>query len=308
MNPIDRRTFLATGLVACAHAALGQPRAKPSLTFPTDPRRRIAIASYPFRAAMIAPANDGRVATVPGMDLPAFARYIRSDFNVYGIEPLHSHFPSTERGEVLKLRAAFDAAGVRTVNIPVDARTNLCSADASVRKQGYATYRKWVDIAVILGSPSIRISVPKCGGVADVEGPANALRPVIDYASSQGVVLNLENDDPVYANEGHITKILNKVDSPWFGGLPDFGNSILGGDEAFNRRAVRSMFAHAINIAHVKDGEVIEGRYRTVSLQELFTIARQAQYKGFYSMESESGDTIPVANTKHLVERSIALM
>jgi sugar phosphate isomerase/epimerase len=308
LNPINRRTFLATGLLACAHTALGQPGAKPSFTFPTDPRHRIAIASYAFRAAMIAPANDDRVATLPGMDLPAFARYIRSEFNVYGIEPLHSHFPSTQHSEVLKLRAAFDAAGVRTVNIPVDARADLCSPDAAVRRQGYATYRKWVDIAVILGSPSVRISVPKCGGVTDVEGPANALRPVIDYASSQGIVLNLENDDPVYANEGHITKILNRVNNPWFGGLPDFGNSILGGDEEFNRRAVRSMFAHAINIAHVKGGEMFEGKWRAVSLPELFTIARQAQYKGFYSMESEAGDILPVADTKHLVEQSIALM
>jgi hypothetical protein len=45
------------------------------------------------------------------MDLAPFAGFIKTEFHVNGIEPLDSHFPSKERGEVVKLRAAFDAAG-----------------------------------------------------------------------------------------------------------------------------------------------------------------------------------------------------
>jgi sugar phosphate isomerase/epimerase len=308
MTQMNRRSFLASSLLVCAENVLGQSTRAPHFVFPVDPRHRIAIATYPFRAAIEAPGNKDRVASVPGMDLASFAHYVRTEFNVFGIEPLHSHFASTERSDVLKLRAVFDAAGVRTMNIPVDEHPDLCSQDEGVRQEGYARYRKWVDVAVILGSPSIRIAVPKCNGPDDADGPAMALGPVVSYAASQGVVVNLENDNPVYANAAHIIKIINKVSSPWFGGLPDFANSLMGGDEQFNSDAVRAMFAHAINIAHVKNGEVIEDKWRAVSLPPLFAIAKQARYRGYYSMESESADVMPVSNTKFLVEQSVALM
>lgn len=304
---LTRRSLLQGMALASAHAAFGRSPAPPRPTFPTDPRHRIAVATYPFRAMLIAPHNSDRSAKVPGIDLAGFAKYIRTEFNVYGIEPLHSHFPSTELSEIVKLKAAFDAAGVFTANIPVDEQADLCSADAEVRKAGYAVYRRWVDIAVLLASPSIRISVPGCAGPKDIAGPANALKPVIEYASSKSIIVNLENDDPVLANDARIVSIIQTVQSPYLRALPDFANSLMGGDEAFNAAAVRNMFRYATNIAHVKDAETIEKAKRTVSLEQLFTIAREAKFKGFYSMESDS-DVDPAVDTRHLIERCLALM
>lgn len=307
MNSVTRRSLLKTVLLGSAHAAFGWIAKTPQLSFPADPRSRIAVATYSFRSMFIAPEDSNGSVNTAGMDLATFARFIRSEFNVSGIEPLHSHFPSTERAAILKLRAAFDAAGVRTVNIPLDEQADLCSPDPAVRKSGYALYQKWVEIAVMLSTPSIRISVPACKGVADIQVAANALKPVIEYAASRNVVVNLENDEPVFANEARVISILNTVSSPYLRALPDFANSLMGGDEAFNARAVKNMFRWATNIAHVKDAEVIRGVRRTVSLQQLFSIAKQANYKGYYSMESDA-DADPIGDTKHLIEQSLALM
>jgi hypothetical protein len=41
--------------------------------------------------------------------------------------------------------------------------------------------------------------------------------------------------------------------SPSLRALPDFANSLMGGDEVFNAQAVKAMFARAWNIAHVKE-------------------------------------------------------
>ncbi len=87
------------------------------------------------------------------MDLASFARFVRTEFGVHGIEPLDAHFTSTEPSEIRKLRAAFDAAGVHTVNIPVDEKVELCSDDEAKRNAGNARYRHWIDVAVLLGSP-----------------------------------------------------------------------------------------------------------------------------------------------------------
>jgi sugar phosphate isomerase/epimerase len=241
------------------------------------------------------------------MDLAAFARFVKTEFNVRGIEPLDSHFPSKERGEVVKLRAAFDAAGVRTVNIPVDEAVELCSDDEAKRKAGNASYRHWIDIAVILGSPSIRIWIPKCSDTSDLAKAVKALQPTIDYATTQNIVVNLENDDPVYSSATRVLASIKLVNNPYFRALPDFGNGLMGGDEQFNAQGVAQMFAHAWNVAHVKDAEFIDGQRKTASLAKLFGIAKAAGYRGYYSMESDS-DADPLPDTHRLIEQSLALI
>ncbi len=303
---ISRRTFVAQGAIASAYAALGQPL--PKATYPTDPRHRLAVATYPFRARIISPTNSDRSKKVPGMDLAGFARSIRSEFNVFGIEPLHSHFPSTDPADIRQLKSAFDAAGVRTVNIPVDEDVDLTSTDPARRKTSNRTLERWVDIAAILQSPSIRIgTVPHGSGVSDIAGPAAALKPLLSYAAARNVTICFENDDPIFGNADRILAILKLVSSPWLRALPDFANSLMGGDEAFNAEAVRRMFQYASNIAHVKDAEVINKVRRTASLKELFAIAKQSDFRGYYSMESDS-DADPAADTHHLIEQCLILM
>ena len=108
MKSFTRRSVIKGALLCSASAAFaGMPRA----IFPVDPRARIAVATYPFRALIIAPGNQDYDAKKPGMDLASFARFVRTEFKVHGIEPLDSHFASTEPNEIRKLRAAFDEAG-----------------------------------------------------------------------------------------------------------------------------------------------------------------------------------------------------
>lgn len=279
----------------------------PHANFPTEPRARIAVATYPFRTILVSPTNGDRDPSKPGMDLAAFARYVRTEFHVRGIEPLSLHFPSTEPGEILKLRAAFDAAGVHTVNIPVDDPVELCSPDLAKRNAGNARYRTWIDIAVTLKSPGIRIWIPKCADTSDLPRAVDALKPTLDYATAHNIAVNLENDDPILSSYKRILAAIHLADTPYLRALPDFANSLMGGDEQFNAQAVRRMFAYAWNIAHVKDAEIIRGKRETVSLSELFGIAKAARFRGYYSMESDS-DVDPVVDTKHLIEQSAALM
>ena len=241
------------------------------------------------------------------MDLATFARFVRTEFGVHGIEPLDSHFPSTEDNEVRKLRAAFDAAGVHTVNIPVDEKVELCSDDEAKRNAGNARYRHWVDVAVLLGSPSIRVWIPKCSDFSDLPRAVRALKPTVDYAATRNIVVNLENDNPVFASAARSVAAIELANSPYLRALPDFGNGLSGGDERFNAQNVKDMFAHAWNIAHVKDAISDHGQRKTASLAELFGIAKASGYRGYYSMESDS-DVDPFVDTKHLIEQSLRLI
>ncbi len=307
MSSCTRRNFCKAAMLCSASTLFAKETNSPHANFPTDPRARIAVATYPFRSVLLSPTNHDRDTSKPGMDLATFARFIRTKFQVHGIEPLSLHFPSTEPAEILKLRAAFDAAGVHTVNIPVDDPVELCSTNLAQRQAGNARYRTWIDIAVTLRSPSLRVWIPKCSDTSDLPRAVNALRPTLEYATARNIVINLENDDPILSSDKRILTAIRLAGTPYLRALPDFANSLMGGDEQFNAQAVRRMFAHAWNIAHVKDAEMIRGKRETVSLPELFGIAKAAAYRGYYSMESDS-DVDPVVDTKHLIQQSLALM
>lgn len=305
MKSVTRRSFVKGALVCSASAAFAGK--VPEARFPVDPRARLAVASYPFRESIIAPGNRDRDPKKPGMDLAQFARFVRKEFGVPGIEPLDSHFPSTEPEEVRKLRKEFDAAGVHTVNIPVDESVELCSEDEAKRNAGNARYRRWVDVAVLLGSPSIRVWIPKCSDMSDLPKAVRALEPTVDYAASRNIVVNLENDNPVNASAARTIAAIKLANSPYLRALPDFGNGLQAGDERFNAQNVKDMFVYAWDIAHVKDTEIIHGQKKTASLAELFQIAKVSGYRGYFSMESESGGD-PVVDTKHLLAESLRLL
>jgi sugar phosphate isomerase/epimerase len=304
---LTRRTLLKGALACGASAALGATTKGPQATFPVDPRDRLAVATYPFRAIIDSPRNEDRETKKTGMDLAAFARYIRTEFKVRGIEPLSWHFPSTEPEDITKLKAAFDAADVFVANIPVDDRVELCSDDEEKRNAGNLRYRRWIDIAVALGSPSIRIWIPKCSDFADLPKAVHALKPTIDYAASRNICLNLENDDPINASVSRTITALQLAASPWLRALPDFGNGLETGDDHANAQGVERMFAHAWNITHVKDAAEVKGKRKTTPIDELFAIARSSGFRGYYSMESDS-DVDPVVDTKHLIEQSLQLI
>src|ERR1700677_357579 len=268
MKSFTRRSVVKGALFCSASAAFAiEP---PRAMFPVAPRARIAVATYPFRESIIAPGNQDRNPKKPGMDLASFARFVRTEFGVYGIEPLDGHFASTEDSEVRKLRTAFDAAGVYTVNIPVDEKVELCSDDEARRNAGNARYRHWIDVAVLLGSPSIRVWIPKCSDTSDLPKAVRALKPTLDYAATRNIVVNLENDDPVYASAARSIEAIKLANTPYLRALPDFGNGLMAGDERFNAEAVKQMFAYAWSIAHVKDAEFVEGKRKTASLAALF--------------------------------------
>ena len=300
---LSRRSALKLGALTAAHSALAQAPAAPEAA----KRSRLAVATWPFRGRIVAPRNDSRDPKLPGVDLAGFAAFVKQEFHLTAIEPLDQHFPSQTTAYMRELRAALDHLGMRIANLPIDEPVDLCSRDPEAHQHALDVYRTWIDHAVVLGSPSVRIATPKCGGPQDNTRPAEVLAPVADYAKTRGVMVHLENDDPVLSSATRITAILRTANNPNLRALPDFGNGLMAGDAAFSLNETRLMFEFPGRIAHVKDAEEVEHQHRTVPLDQLFAVARRAQFSGAFSLESDSSAD-PVPDTHHLIERSLALM
>ncbi|HVX67005.1 MAG TPA: sugar phosphate isomerase/epimerase family protein [Bryobacteraceae bacterium] len=298
----SRRNFLKDcgGLAAVA--------ALPDFKFPTDPRQRIAVASYPFRAFIDAPRNRDRERGKPGMPLTGFAHMVVVKFGVHAIEPLDAHFASTEPAYLKQLRTSVEKAGAHIVNIPVDLRDSVYDPDDAARARAVQTARKWIDAASAVGSPGVRVHVARTPrSKPDVDRAAASLKEVAAYSAPRNIIVSLENDDLVSEDAFFLVKVIEKVNSPYLRALPDFCNSMLSGDEGFNYAAVEAMFRHATNIAHVKDSEAPGGRVYRVDVARTFAIAKKAGYRGYFSMEWE-GEGGPYEGTASLIEQTLAAL
>src|SRR3974390_755525 len=310
MSASTRRTFLAQAAAGAAGFWLARGLAHaetPQFTFPSAPRQRICVASYPFRSVI--PGEDASVPKAEQIALKDFAAHVKAKFGINKIEPWSRHFPSTDEKYLNEFRAAVDRAGCQVIDIAVDGEDSPYAVDAAERSRAVSGSKKWVDVARLLGSSSIRTHIPRAhDSKPDVDRTAESLQQVAEDAAAHNVVVSLENDDPVSEDPFFIVQVIDKVQSPWLRALPDFGNSVAALDEADAYRAIDAMFAHAYCICHVKDQEATEtGRTVHVDLPRTFGYLKQHAYKGYCSMEWDSpGD--PYAGTRHLIEQTERLL
>jgi sugar phosphate isomerase/epimerase len=280
---------------------LGPPSAhagsEPGLQFPSEPRQRIAVASYPFREFI---AGAGHKPGNPTIELQDFAAHVVEKFGVNKIEPWTGHFPSPDARYLEQFRTSVEKARAAIVNIAVDGEHSPYAAERSERQQAVAFSRAWVDAAAALGSPGIRTNLPPAKGLKpDLARTADSLRRVVEHAAAKNVVVSLENDNPLSEDPFFLVALIEKVNSPWLRALPDFGNTLAVQQADYAYRAIDAMFGHAYSIAHVKSSETnSKGVKVHVDMARTFGVMKRHAYKGYCSMEwDEASDPYPATET-----------
>ena len=302
---MTRRNLLHSTAGILLSGTLKAQSKTPGLHFPSAARDRLAVASYPFREYIQHPRAKPRADGKALIPLTAFPALVVSRFGVKNIEPLNDHFASREPQYLKELLAAHQEAGARIINIPFSPRGSLYDPDDAKRRAAVEDACRWVDAAVAVQSPSVRAHIEGLPGVApNVEHAAASLQAIARYGSGKHVVINLENDDPKSEEAGFITRVIEQVNSPWLRALPDFCNSMLVGDTAYNDRSLEAMFHHAYNISHVKDSEVDAGKVFRVDVPHIFHIAKASGYRGYFSIEWE-GEEDPFIGTRRLIDQSL---
>jgi sugar phosphate isomerase/epimerase len=270
------------------------------------PRERLAVTSWPFRAYIESPTNRGRNASVQGMDLKDFPALIVEKFSVRNINPLGDHFRSTDPTYLDAFRTAVEKAGSHMVDLGLSGK-RFHDADDSVRRSAVEFGCKWIDIAVVIGSPSVRQHLSgRAGEKPDAARAAASLGKLAEYGAKRNIVVNLENDNPIAEDPFFLVEVIEKVNSPNLRALPDFGNSLMGHDQGYNEKAVSAMFRYAGNMCHVKDTVQSDGgKVYTVDLKRMFAIAKANSYRGYFSMEFDTNAGDPFAGTQRLIEESL---
>ncbi len=284
----------------------GAANSVPNMQFPSAPHDRIAIASYPFRDFIAGAHDKSDGAAAPKMDLKDFLPHVKSKFNINKIEPWSEHFRSRDPKYLGDLRSTIEKAGGAIVNIAVDGEHSPFALDKAERQKAVSFSKQWIDVAVSVGSPSVRTNMPPAkDSKPDLDRAAESLLRVAEYGAAKNILVNLENDNPLTENPFFIVSVIEKVNNPWLHSNPDFANTLAAGKTEYAYKGIAAMFPHAYSICHVKAMEADEkGQLVHVDLAKTFGILKNSNYKGYCSMEFDSpGD--PYQGTADLIEKTI---
>ena len=201
----------------------------PHLRFPSAPQARLAITSYPFRAYLDSPTNPGRDKSKRGMDLKEFPAMVAKRFHVHAMNPLADHLSSTDAAYLDSFRRAVADAHSAVVDLGLAGR-DFSSSSKPVRDEAIAFGSRGIDLAVVIGSPSVRQHLRASKDAApSIEQTAGSLTKLAAYGATKNIIVNLENDSPGAEDPFFIVKVIRcKVNSLYLRALPDFGNSASG--------------------------------------------------------------------------------
>jgi len=280
-----RRDFLRNALPAGLALAALDPAAPPlravePLQRKGAPRWPLSLAAYSFRE-FFKPKDPARRITM--FDFIDFC----ADQGLAGTELTSYYFP--EPLDDAYLRQVKRHAFLRGVAVSGTAvGNNFTLPQGEKRDQQIAQLKQWVDRAVTLGAPHIRVFAGSQGNLTLAEAKKlaiEALQESADYAGTKGVFLGLENHHGIVTEANDLLDIVRSVQSPWFGINLDTGNFFT--DDPYGDLA--RCAPYAVNV-QVKVDVRRRGAKQSepVDLTRLATILREANYQGYVALEYEA--------------------
>lgn len=251
-----------------------------------ESRLRLSLAAYSFRDFFS--SMKGK----PQHEVPADKQIEMLDFIRYCAEhgwggtELTSYFfdPAVTDAHLAECRHLAHTTGVEISGTAVGNNFSYPQGSPERVKQ-MAYVKQWIDRAVILGAPHIRVFAgvhPKGVSAEDAERNATeALEEAGDYAASKGVFLGIENHDSVITS-ARLLRIVKAVQSPWVGVNLDTGN--FRSDDPYADIAASAPYA--VNV-QLKVKLMVGAKRELSDIERIARILRDAGYQGYLVLEYE---------------------
>jgi sugar phosphate isomerase/epimerase len=292
---MDRRTFLQrSGLVALtsplwACAPNSSDTATPedvSASSADAQLARIGITTvcirsrFPMSRTMMAEPYTG-----PDLNLETAPEFIANELGLHKVEVWDFHFDDTSIAYCERVRNAAARAGSSIINIQVDDLPDLSDPNPDVRARGVAQAKEWIDRAVALGSPRIRVQTGGGEGQTfEVAVTADSYRQIAAYGQEKNVTVLVENFLGFSADIDNVVAIVETVDHPMCRALADFGNTPPGSTE--NQVAgLRKMFPYLAFVSAKGTGFNAQYEHSDYDVGALVRATEASGYTGIYSIE-----------------------
>ena len=106
---------------------------------------------------------------------------------------------------------------------------DLATADKEKRASEVKHIKDWVEVAAKLGAPVLRVfSGPVPEGYENkwdevAQWMVADLKQCVAHAEKYGVIIGIQNHGDMLKSADQVIKVINMVDSPWFGAINDTG-------------------------------------------------------------------------------------
>lgn len=185
--------------------------------------------------------------------------------------------------------------GVENVLIMIDGEGDLASPDTKVRDAAVDNHKKWVDAAQALGCHSIRVNL---SGSSDPEVWHNAsvdgLGKLADYAAIKNINVIVENHGGLSSVPPKLIAVINEINQPNVGTLPDFGNfCIQYGDNGCAEQypdiyeGIELLMTKAKGVSAKSYDFNDEGYETKLNYPRLLQIVKDSGYEGYIDVEYE---------------------
>jgi len=242
---------------------------------------KISLAEWSLHRALF--ANE--------IDHLDFARIAKQDYGIEAVEYVNQFFmdKATDQEYLQEMKNRADNEGVRSLLIMCDREGNLGDPDDQARTQAVENHYKWVEAAQFLGCHSIRVNARSSGSYDEqMKLAADGLQRLTEFADEYQINVIVENHGGLSSNGEWLTGVMELVDHPRCGTLPDFGNFRIDADTNYDRyKGVAELMPYAKAVSAKTYSFDSEGNEETIDYFRLMRIVTEAGYHGFVGIEYE---------------------
>jgi len=239
-----------------------------------EPKFEISLAAWSMHRMFLAREID----QMGMVDLAA-------ECGIGGLELVNTFFPSPQYGYLKQLRKRADDAGVRILLIMCDAEGSLAGPERASRVLAVKNHHKWVDIAAVLGCHAIRCNTGAQEGDPEaLDRCAECFAALVEYADTAGIDVVIENHWGASSDPAWLMPLIERVNHPRFGTLPDFGNfpDSIDRYDAVQRMMPRAKAVSAKCYDFDKSGDETK-----IDFGRMMGIVANAGYRGWVGIEYE---------------------
>jgi sugar phosphate isomerase/epimerase len=181
-------------------------------------------------------------------------------------------------------------------------RNDFTIADQTKRQAEVDLVKRWVEVAAKLGAPVLRIfaGAQKNEGIAEekiTDWMLKDIQTCVDFGKRHGVVIGLQNHNDFIKTSGQIIRIVEAINSPWFGIILDTGSYRIGDPYDEIARSVK----YAVNW-QLKEKIFVNGVEIDTDVRRVIDIIKASGYRGYVPIET-LGEGDPKGKIKALLDR-----
>ena len=244
-----------------------------------------------------------------------FAKIARQDFGIDAVEYVNTFFfnKATDLNYLKEMKTIASGEGVKSLLIMCDREGALGDPDDAARTTAVENHYKWIDAANYLGCHSIRVNAQSEGEYDEqIKLATDGLSQLTEYGTKYDINVIVENHGGLSSNGKWLSGVINMVNHPRCGTLPDFGNFYLGtwedkGNDWYDRYVgVEELMPYAKAVSAKSHNFNEDGDEKDTDYSKMMRIVLDAGYRGYVGIEYEGSDLSEmdgIAATKKLLEK-----